>query len=108
MIRGFLHYNRPTAAITRRHGSCTTSHTSLTTINAAKQTFEQNKNRETKNLFMQTLAHEFVSFKDNHKIQNEIKAVAEAIKKEDPNFWMPHQSFEDYINTLSRFQNWHE
>lgn len=57
---------------------------------------------------MQTLAHEFVSFKDNHKIQNEIKAVAEAIKKEDPNFWMPHQSFEDYINTLSRFQNWHE
>ena len=84
-------------------GSCT-SHTSLTPINAARLTFEQNKNPENKNLFMQTLAHAYVKSKDNQGIQNEIKAVVEELR-EDPDFWIPHQSFEAYIITFQRLQN---
>ena len=98
MFTRFPISHRLKAVTTSIYESRTTSHTSLTTINAAIEKFEKNKNPEDKNHLMQILAHAFVSFKDNHEIQNKIQEFEE----KHTDFWMPHQSFEAYINTLHK------
>lgn len=45
---------------------------------------------------MRTMAYEFCRHTNNRETQSKIEAIA----KEHPDFWIPYQSFENYILTV--------
>ena len=78
------------------HGTCPASIKSLKAIKTAQDRLKKTQENEDKNVFMRTMAYEFCRHTDNRETQNKIEAIA----KEHPDFWIPYQSFKNYILTV--------